>query len=289
MKVPKQSLIDDLSSEQIAIIEQRMRPYQCSLNGFLNRTESLREVIEADAEVLRRHGITHKQVGDRLESLVGQASRQWDLAQIAGGRYGEAQRKGTLVEDYFRVAGKTFSGIQPCPYFDESHPAAVRFNRTLHTCGSGSRDYIIINEKRGTAIQFPELMSHLVRDHHFFEGSTPYRLNPEDAVNVLELKPGVDYTPKTETEILWQLGAATANPDMDFEGSKEIMNSARKTTDLAPGVKLYIAGDNGLIVAEEPFSLEEPLRIDGAEAYINILLAPGQNILYKTENEYVVG
>lgn len=36
--------------------------------------------------------------------------------------------------------------------------------------------------------QFPGLIVHLVRDHHFFEGKgTPYRLEPTTAARVLEL------------------------------------------------------------------------------------------------------
>jgi hypothetical protein len=132
-------------------------------------------------------------------------------------------------------------------------------------------------------------MAHLVRDHNFFEGNTPYRLNPEAAVKVLELQPGVDYTPKTEMEVLWISGGSTSDPDGDFCGSQETMQSAERTIDIAPGAKLYLAGDKGLIVARERVDLAEPLKIDGAEVIPRGSIYRGQNPINRIEHRYIVG
>ncbi|MBU0667137.1 MAG: hypothetical protein KKB65_02190 [Nanoarchaeota archaeon] len=265
MKVPKQLFIEDLSPEQIKVIEGRMRPSQYSHAGFLNQNLSLREVIEADAKVLEHHGITHKQVGDKLDSLMGQAFRQWDLASRAGEDYYGARAKGALVDDFLRVFAVCWMGSQQCPFFYETRPSEDGIGHYVYNCGSGSHDFTVKNERQGTEIRFPQLMAHLVRDHHFFEGDTSYRLNPEDAVKVLELKSGVDYTPKTETEILWRTGSSTSDPDGDFCGSQELLRSAERTVDVASGIKLYLDGDKGLIVAREHVDIKEPLKIDGAE------------------------
>ena len=177
MKVPKQIFIEDLMLGQIAVIEGRMRPGQYSCAGFLDQNQSLREVIETDAKVLEEYEITHKQVGDRLESLMGQADR------------------GDLVNDFLRVFAVGWRGYQFCPFFYETEK--LDLGSRLYSCGRGDHDFTVKNERQGTEIRFPQLMAHLVRDHHFFEGNVSYRLNPEDAIKVLELKPGVDYTPKS--------------------------------------------------------------------------------------------
>lgn len=269
MDVPKQLFIENLSSDQIATIEGRMRPSQYSAAGFLGNQESLREVIEGDAKVLAELGITHKQVGDRLDSLMGQAFRQWNLASRAGEDYYGARDKGALVDDFLRVFAVGWMGSQQCPFFYETKPSEDGVGHYVYNCGSGSHDFTVKNERQETEIKFPQLMAHLVRDHKFFEGNTGYRLNPEDAVKVLELQPGVDYTPKTETEVLWRSGSSTSDPDGDFCGSQEIMRSAERTVDIAPGAKLYLAGNKGLIVAREYVDLTKPLKIDGAEVMLH--------------------
>src|SRR3989344_376553 len=230
MNVPKQLFIEDLSPEQIALLEGRMRPSQYSHTGFLNQNQSLQEVIEADAKVLEHQGITHKQVGDRLDSLMGQGFRQWDLASRAGEDYFKARGKGALVDDFLRVFAVGWMGSQQCPWFYETEP--TEYGHRLYNCGSGSHDFTVKNERQGTEIRFPQLMVHLVRDHYFFEGDTSYRLNPEDAVKELELKSGVDYTPKMETEILWSSGSSTSDINEDFCGTQEIVRNANRQLDI---------------------------------------------------------
>lgn len=288
MKVPKQSFIENLLPKQIAVIEGRMRPSQYSHAGFLNRKQSLRKVIEADTKVLERYGITHKQVGDRLDSLMGQAFRQWDLASRAGEDYFGARDKGALVDDFLRLFAVGWMGSQQCPFSYETKPSEDGIGYYVYSCGSGSHDFTVKNERKGTEIRFPQLIAHLVRDHHFFEGNTSYRLNPEDAVKVLELKPGVDYTPKTETEILWRTEGFTGDLDGDFFGSQKLLESPERTIDIALGVKLYLAGDEGLIVARQHIDLKGPLMIDEA-VMLHGSIYRGQQMISRIEHKYVVG
>jgi hypothetical protein len=192
----KKLYLKDLNPGQIAKIEARMRPRQFSVKGFLGQTEGLREVVERDDATLKKHGITHEQIADRLESLVEQAK----------------QNEGDdLIEGKYKVKSLHYRGVQTCPFYD------------IGDCGSDNRDIFITkcNTKKPSGIkgmiqrvinpalreteeidriEFPGLIMHLIRDHHFFEGDTPYRLNPEDAIRVLEIKPGVDYSIKIEKE-----------------------------------------------------------------------------------------
>ena len=53
MRAPKQLFIEDMSPEQIAEVEGRMRSRQ-----FLSQEDSLVDIINRDAKVLEKHGIT---------------------------------------------------------------------------------------------------------------------------------------------------------------------------------------------------------------------------------------
>lgn len=100
----------------------------------------------------------------------------------------------------------------------------------------------------------------------FDDDNIPCRLDPEDAIKVLKLKPGADYTPKTETEILWKSGLSIGNPHEDFQGSRELLRSADRTINIAPGTKLYLnlKENKGVIVSgNDIVNLKEPLEIDG--------------------------
>ena len=79
MDVPKQLFIEQLSPKEIARIEARMRPMAFSMEGFLDHTQDLASVITSDSATIEKLGITHKQIGDRLESLMGKANRQLEL------------------------------------------------------------------------------------------------------------------------------------------------------------------------------------------------------------------
>jgi hypothetical protein len=52
---------------------------------------------------------------------------------------------------------------------------------------------------------------HLIRDHHYFEGNTEYRLDPNLAIEVLEIKPGIDYRLKVIGDQAWK-GIAYMGP-----------------------------------------------------------------------------
>ena len=287
MKVLKQLFIEDLSPEQIEIIEGRMGSGQYSSAGFLGQNQSLRAVIEADAKVLKGYGITHKQVGDRLDSLMGQAFRRWELASRAGENYFESQNRGALVADFLRVFAVSWMGSQQCPFFYETRPSEDGFG--IYSCGSGSHDFTVKNERKGTKIRFPQLMAHLVRDHQFFEGDSSYRLNPEDAVKVLELKPGVDYTPKTETEVLWRIRSSVSDIDEDSDETQGIVRNAKRQMVIVPGVTLYLNDDKGVIVARERVQLAEPIKIDGVELLYHNLISRGQHMIHRIKHEYIVG
>jgi len=273
---------DCLTPEQAAPIEVWMRPCADSRAGFLGKDESLIDVALADARVLQEYGITHQQVADRLTYLSGRAFRKWNMKSRRGQSYYDAQREGAVIDGKFRFTAIGWMGSQNCPFVHSSLPNRV------YTCGWGSHDFAVENMATNERIKFPELMLHLVGGHHFFEGKgTSYRLEPADAVRVLDLKPGVDYSPKMAKEVVWVEGMYDSDL-ADSDGLKLVRRAKRKVK-LAPGVVMHIRGDDAVIMAERDLKLKRPLKVDGAEMLFGGSIESGQHIVYREVQRYVVG
>ena len=176
MDVSSQLFVEDILPEELAAIEKRMRSRVFSKASFLGRGQRLRNVVSADAAILKELGVTYKQIGGSLKYIVH--SSYQGIGTILPG-------KNAFPRVPLRVSLIYSPGHQECPFFyaTESTKRGVR----AYTCGKGQSNFIVENMRTHERIFFPELMSHLVRDHHFFEGDTPYRLDPERAVRVLNL------------------------------------------------------------------------------------------------------
>lgn len=283
-------LVGELSPERIAHIERRMLPGQISRIGFLAPGERLADVIARDEKTCAARGITPRQIADRLETLVGRAARRVLLAlrrreqddEVQGFLNGEGA--GVLLEG-FRITGIQYRGLQECPFEDT----------TGATCGHfiySSADYCLENIETKREIQFPGLIIHLAREHHFFEGSVEYRLEPAEAIDVLGLERGVDYAPEYVTEACWQGVMATVDP---YEKVKEryafsalgfSIDDAHKVVEVVPGVRIYVKESRCVVIAEREHLLVEPMPIDGttwpAERF-----QPGTYVYARGEERYV--
>lgn len=258
MPVSKQRYIDDLSGEELRLIEGRMRPGRYSQQGFLGPEESLRQVIERDSRFLRERDITHEQIADRLDYLVGKYKRTNELARR------EANARGSLLErkvdavpgGKLRVDGRF--GWQTCPW-------ALKDTDTEPSCGMTDLDWDYRNTS-GDELSFSDLIPHLIRDHHFFEGASPYRVDPERAITVLDIRPGVDYAPRYIEEAIWK----QTDPSMIGIEHKEDFERFRwpdfltTVTTPAGDVKISIIGDAGIITSASrsiPSITNQPLWI----------------------------
>ncbi|MBS3148703.1 hypothetical protein J4219_07500 [Candidatus Woesearchaeota archaeon] len=269
---------DDLTEAQITAIELQLRPQKTSASGFLNQSERLKDVIEADARTLNDLNITHKQVSDRLESLIGQALRNATLGRRTDGipPY-KTLKDGILIDKIFKVSGGSWMGYQNCPL-----P-----NNQGNCPEQGSYDFKILNETSVEEIQFPQLMSHLIRDHQFFEGHTQYRLDPTDAVRILGLKTGIDYTPLKESEECWFEGSYTNS--LDNKIGRDIIYAERYVY-LGLGVKFYFQGNKGVTVSREPVRFTEPLSVHGVKLDLCQGKIPAGKLMFKKEKrEYISG
>jgi hypothetical protein len=242
-------LIGGLSEQRIAQIEASMRPGEASLSGFLAPGERLADVIARDERTCAERRIAPEQIADRLESLIGRA--------VSGCDGADALDKG-LVADGFRIGGVQYRGYQRCPFVDDG-------GRPCEGSSFSSGDYRIEDVASGRTLRLGGLLIHLVRDHHFFEGSVEYRLAPAEAIDVLALEPGVDYAPRWVRETRW---TCRVGIDLPYEAAKKELGfdlsieRAREVFEVAPGVTIYWIGAHCIAIATRAHTVRD-LVING--------------------------
>lgn len=191
-----------MSESDIELFEERMFPNKSSSAGFLGPNDKLKETCFGDNEALKGRGITAKQVADKLEAIVEKAlelskmARKIELNQPFNFE-NLIKRQVAIIDGNFRVEGFDIGtmGYQECPFSQEIE------------CGRGRQEYSIKNLSTGKTIKVSQLHFHLIRDHDFFQGrGSPYRLDPLEACDVLDLQPGVDYSKELvrKTKDIWR-------------------------------------------------------------------------------------
>ena len=252
----------------IVEIERKMRPGAMADSGFLSPTQSLQDCINADSQTLSSLGITGKQITDRYNTLIEKAKYNTDRRSHKSNFFDywkEVTDKGIPVENgRFKVSWVSYMGYQDCPYGCKGRDAC------------SDTDYTITNNSTGQKIFFSQLHTHLINVHQFFEGDVEYRLDPAKAVEVLEIKKGVDYTPKFQSKEYWRQGSGcsdnyTKNPqdfvDNCFGDAKKIIKNG-SAIPFGDKNKLGWATPSALYIAYvgESYS-DESVLIDGMPIY----------------------
>jgi hypothetical protein len=148
-----------------------MRPGSFSQAGFLGPHESLRQVLDADAQSLAELGVSTR----TLAELLG---------QILEGAV--ASKRATTRVGHHDVRIRRYKGPQICPFAPEPHE---------NPCpGDGMRlasiDWDIRNTRNRVRLSGPGLIVHLIGAHAFFEGlESPYRVAPRALAELLDLGP----------------------------------------------------------------------------------------------------
>jgi hypothetical protein len=264
------AFVGDLAEDRIGALEAQMRPGAASRAGFLGNSDRLIDVVTRDDETLRILGVTHEQIADRLESIVQQAWREDELSkrfeELLDAEPSFSSPHNALVEGCFCLYVAAYFGHQNCPV------CTMRFANTkkpIVVHSYSSVDFTLTNRRRQSKIWFPGLIIHLVRDHHFFEGDTRYRLDPTDAVQVLEIVPGVDYSPRYDQERLWlHLGSI-----LPVDGGKEevgdislpiedMVASPDNCIELNEVIRAFIVGNSCVLVATGTYKAPRPPVFD---------------------------
>lgn len=177
---PKKSICQ-LTSEELEFFESRLHPKKSSRVGFLGIDDTLIDTYTKDKKYLESRNVTAKQIADRIESILKEAYTT----------------RNSIVKDKLKVNYSISTcGHQQCPF----HELDNDVDNIIGNC-----DPIIINVDTKEELKLPILITHLARTRGFFEGEgSPYRVDPEKAIRVLEIEPGVDYSLKLTTIKEWK-------------------------------------------------------------------------------------
>ena len=153
-------------SPELSIAQANMRPGVITLYGFLGPDDrNLIDILIEDDGAVKRLGLTHEQIGRRMEELRDNGAR--GLGEFIH------------VEPHFQVRVETVRGKLPCPF---EGPGLHRKTNTQ-----------VRNEATGREVVYSDLQIHLIARHGFYQGrGSMFRLNPAELAEVLEIAPEED-------------------------------------------------------------------------------------------------
>jgi len=221
------------------------------MGHYLKEGQTFESVIRQDAEILRKAGVTHQQVGDALEKVL--KSFNWHKEHKLKFSRDTTQR----VNDTLSVNAVQYKGFEVCPY-DKSLTASIDF--FVNGIPNGN--------KAGRSADDPtmvtEMMPNLIRKLQFFEGDVPYGIRPEWAIQVYEIveSEGANiWVP--QKKLVYETESYTGDVSRDFCGSFGFRKNPDRTIQIAPGATLYMKGEEGVIFADREFQITPEMQIDG--------------------------
>ncbi len=148
-------------SPDLNLVERDMQPGVITLDGFLGSDRrSLAEILDEDDNAVRRLGLTHGQIADRLEHFTQAAMKGLGMPVV--------------VDEVYEVHVDSVRGVLPCPWRHAGvYPKSNAFLKNLET---------------GETLAWTELSVHLIRAHGFYQGrGNPFRIEPAGAKQVLRV------------------------------------------------------------------------------------------------------
>jgi hypothetical protein len=148
---------------QMRLIQEKMAPGVIVRDGFLGAdARNLVDILTEDEGEVTRLGLVHQEIARRMIEL----------------RDGGTAGLGELIDvpPHFEVRVDSVRGRLPCPFGDPGI-----FPKTNTT---------VRNTRLGREITYTDLHIHMIGSHGFYEGrGSPFRLEPRDLADVLEVRP----------------------------------------------------------------------------------------------------
>ena len=146
-------------------LEQKLldnfKPGKITKDGFLgDDIRHIHDIIKADLLTLSQLGIEVETIADRLQYFIEEGKKGLETKVDLGD---------------FTVQISWDRGLLPCPFGEP-----VRHHKIIAT---------LFKKKLNKQIKFSQLNVHMIKEHGFFEGKrSPFRLEPEELVAILDLK-----------------------------------------------------------------------------------------------------
>ncbi len=164
--VPR-SETDQVNGIPVLELQEKLRPsgdpFFGSRAGFIDATERLLDQWSLDEDYVHAQGYTHR----RLAFPLLYAMALWERS---GGKTNWSALEFSHNGKKYLMRGFTpIGGYQYSPFGDQI---------------GGKIDFRITNLETGDSVSFHELVPHLIWNHGFYEGNTPYRVPPQDIIRV---------------------------------------------------------------------------------------------------------
>jgi len=146
---------------QMMRIQEKMKPGVITRDGFLGPDRrNLIDILIEDDETVKRMGLTHQQVAQRMLEFRDAGMR--GLGEFIS------------IEPHYEVRVDSVRGKLPCPFGDPGI-----FPKTNIT---------VRNLEKNEEITYTDLHIHLIGSHGFYEGKGfVFRLEPKALVDTLEI------------------------------------------------------------------------------------------------------
>ena len=141
------------------------KPGKITKEGFLgDDTRHVHDIIEEDMHTLARLGVTQEQIADRLQYFIEEGKKGLETPVDLGD---------------FTTQVIWRRGMLPSPFGDPKR----LYHKIVAT---------VFNKHLNKELRYTQLNVHMIGDHGFFEGKrSVFRLEPEEVVEVLEIKPEI--------------------------------------------------------------------------------------------------
>jgi hypothetical protein len=184
--------VENMSEGKIEHYQKRLYPASndyglygySSVTGFLAEDEKLLDVVRKDLVTLKQHNLSIEMICDRLDHLIVTALME---INVLNQQNKNQHIKEIVIEKKYKVEINVSDSYQYCPFTHVPHK--YRPGKKTHiydACDQNCHTYTITNLINGKTITFSGLLPHLIRDHHFFEGNVPHRLDPLKIITVID-------------------------------------------------------------------------------------------------------
>lgn len=159
-----------LTGLSIGEIEQRARPGSYSDAGFIGATESFLERLKTDNTFIKAQGLTHKQMAEPLFYVINLLD-----AVMSGSRWHDNAIEFTYKGESYKASYMQTRGVQLSIFNDDI---------------TASRDYQVTNLQTGESLSFSPMVAYYIARYGFYEGDTPYRVDPVKVISAFGLTDG---------------------------------------------------------------------------------------------------
>lgn len=160
-------------------VEKRMRSTNYMTSGFLDKDESLVDVLTRDQQEVNRMGLTHKQISDPLQ----EAHNNYVLLSLQNPNWKDRREEILIEGQPFIMSIKDSRGVAVSPLIDTSNGS----NGDWRLSTNSGAIITLENPRNKTESSFSDMLVHLIRDFGFYEGNVPYRVPPTEIAEFFEL------------------------------------------------------------------------------------------------------